>query len=286
MKIVKFLGGLGNQMFQYAFYLALEKGGYKVKADLMDFETYTLHNGFELEDIFSLQLKRMSDFEHKLYLPHNRKWIWRKLRRIAGTKNAYWEENPKFQFSKHIFEDKHPRYYWGYWQHKSYLDLVDQELRERLTFPPFQDHKNKAQEDIILRHPNTIAVHIRRGDYIDHPNFGGICTKGYYRKGILYMMENTNAPLFIFFSNDIDWCKEHFNDINAHFIDWNTGKDSFKDMQLMSLCKHFIIANSSFSWWGAWLSTNPSKIVVSPNKWKNFPEEEKNGLISSEFVVL
>ncbi|NGM63270.1 alpha-1,2-fucosyltransferase [Sphingobacterium sp. SGG-5] len=285
MKIVKFLGGLGNQMFQYAFYLALTKKGHKVKADLTDFEQYELHNGFELEDIFSFKLQRTTNFDRNLYLTHNRKWIWRKLRRIMGTKNAYWEENPKFQFNPHIFEEKRSKYYWGYWQHEDYLNLVEQELKEHLVFPPFVDEKNRQQEAVIINHPNTVAVHVRHGDYIGHPNFGGICTEDYYRQGITYMMKQTEDPLFVFFSNDINWCRQHFGDINAHFVDWNMGKDSFRDMQLMSLCKHFIIANSSFSWWGAWLSNHPQKIIVSPKRWKNTPESEVLGLISPTFIT-
>lgn len=285
MKIVKFLGGLGNQMFQYAFYLALIKRGYNVKADLVDFEHYDLHNGFELEDIFNLKLQKATDFERNLYLPNNRKWIWRKLRRLVGTRNVYWEENPKFQFNPQTLEDKRPRYYWGYWQHKGYLDLVEEELRQHLKFPPFDDQKNQIQESLIVNHPNAVAVHVRHGDYIGHPNFGGICTEDYYLQSIAYMMEKIDNPLFIFFSNDIEWCRQHFGDINAHFVGWNTGRDSFKDMQLMSLCKHFIIANSSFSWWGSWLSIHPSKIVVSPKKWGN-KLENTMGLILPTFVTI
>src|SRR5690606_18414183 len=265
MKIVKFLGGLGNQMFQYGFYLALQKKFKKVKADLSDFETYPLHNGFELNDIFDINLNIVSKFDLNLYLPHNRKWIWRKLRRLYNTKQAYIEETMPFAYNKTIFSDKQNRYYWGYWQHIDYVNMVAEELREHFQFPQITDIKNKELIQHIQQR-NSVSLHVRRGDYLiaSNQHLGSICDNAYYEKAITYINEKTDSPLFVIFSNDIPWCKETFNNIDAIFVDWNTGNQSYIDMQLMSLCKHNIIANSSFSWWGAWLNNNPVKIVVSP----------------------
>ncbi|MBD1420246.1 alpha-1,2-fucosyltransferase [Sphingobacterium chuzhouense] len=288
MKIVKFLGGLGNQMFQYGFYLALQKTFKKVKADLTGFENYTLHNGFELNDIFNIKLNTASEFDLNLYLPNNRKWKWRKLRRLYRTRRAYTEETMSFGYDRTIFSDKQNRYYWGYWQHIDYINRVSKELREHFRFPQITDTRS---EELIhrIQQRESVSLHIRRGDYLIEANqhLGSICDHNYYEKAIAYIKSKIDAPLFIVFSNDIPWCRETFKDIDAVFVDWNIGKQSYIDMQLMSLCNHNIIANSSFSWWGAWLNNNPDKIVVSPDKWINETRANTDGrgLILDSFVT-
>ncbi|QIH36266.1 MULTISPECIES: alpha-1,2-fucosyltransferase [Sphingobacterium] len=284
MKIVKFLGGLGNQLFQYAFLLALHQKFKTVKADLSDFKSYQLHNGFELNTIFNINLPQINSFEHKLYLRNNNKWIWRKLRQIYNTTNAYIEESPEFAYSQKIFEDHENRYYWGYWQHIHYLNRVEDLLRQTLQFPPFENSENIRIQNLIHKE-NAVSLHVRRGDYLLEPLFKDICTEDYYRKSIEYIEETQDSPVFVIFSNDILWCKSQFKDINAIFVDHNIGLNSFRDLQLMSLCKHHIIANSSFSWWGAWLNGNPDKVVVSPKKWINNTSIDTSGLILSEFIT-
>lgn len=284
MKIVKFLGGLGNQMFQYAFYLNLQEHFKTVKADLKDFKTYSLHNGFELENIFPVKLEKASSFDLKLYLPYNRKWIWRKLRQLNSSKNTYLEENTFFSYQPNIFQDYKKRYYWGYWQHIDYINPVENHLRKDFQFPAIID-KNNNQLLKSLQNQNTVSVHIRRGDYLNEPSFVGICDLVYYQKAIQFMQEKLNDPLFVFFSNDIDWCKDHFNSLNAKFVDWNTGKESFRDLQMMSLCQHNIIANSSFSWWASWLNQNPNKTIISPKRWINDADLKTDGLILPSFIT-
>jgi len=284
MKIVKFLGGLGNQLFQYAFFLALKQKFKCVKADLIDFEDYELHNGFELETIFNIKLPKINSFERNLYSQKNRNWSWRKLRRMCFTKNAYFEESPQFAYAGQIFEENKSRYYWGYWQHIDYVNHVASLLHKHLIFPPLEDAKN-IQIQHLVNNYNAISLHVRRGDYLKEPLFKDICTEEYYQKSIQYILETQDSPLFVVFSNDIKWCKSEFKDINAIFVEHNSGSNSFRDLQLMSLCKHHIIANSSFSWWGAWLNDNPDKVVVSPKKWINDATIETTGLILPTFVT-
>lgn len=283
MKVVKFLGGLGNQLFQYAFFLALEQKFKHVKADLIDFEDYHLHNGFELETIFNIKLPQLTAFEKNIYTQNNEKWLWRKLRRLYNTKRAYLEETTPFSYAKEIFEDKKSRYYWGYWQHIDYINQVTSILRQHLIFPPFIDTENIHIQHLIQQQ-NAISLHVRRGDYLEEPLFKDICTEEYYRKSVQYILETQDSPLFIVFSNDIAWCKSRFKGLNAIFVEHNIGSNSFRDLQLMSLCKHHIIANSSFSWWGAWLNDNPDKVVISPRKWINEPTVDTSGLILSSFI--
>ncbi|MDQ1148971.1 alpha-1,2-fucosyltransferase [Sphingobacterium zeae] len=284
MKIVKFLGGLGNQLFQYAFFLALQQKFKQVKADLTDFEDYDLHNGFELEAIFNINLPQLSTFETNIYTRNNNKWLWRKLKRLFNTKHIFLEETAPFSFSKQIFEDKKSRYYWGYWQHIDYINQVASLLRQNLTFPPFNDTENIRIQHLIQQ-KNAVSLHVRRGDYLQEPLFKDICTEEYYEKSIQYMLETQESPLFIVFSNDIGWCKSTFKNLNMIFVEQNVGSNSFRDLQLMSLCKHHIIANSSFSWWGAWLNDDPDKVVVSPKKWINDATIDTTGLILPTFVT-
>src|SRR5690606_19531988 len=102
---------------------------------------------------------------------------------------------------------------------------------------------------------------------------------------LAHIEQHVDSPLFIFFSDDISWCKANFPITNALFVDWNTGLDSFRDMQLMSLCKHHIIANSSFSWWGAWFNPYPGKIVVSPRRWVTWDGLDLSGIILPDFHI-
>ena len=285
MKIVKFLGGLGNQLFQYAFYLCLEKKFATVKADLTDFQTYTLHNGFELKKIFGVDLSEANIFEIKLHDTTDRKWFWRKARRLAGTKNAYHQEDQQFAFDAAIFKERKSRYYWGYWQHISYLNLVEDQLRAHLKFPKITDSRNQKLLELITER-ETVAIHVRRGDYLSEPLFKDICDAGYYERSIGYMNKTVENPLYLFFSDDLEWCRQNFKHLDAIYVDWNRGDNSFRDMHLISLCNHIIISNSTFSWWGAWLNERKNKIVVAPDKWKKDPLTNWDGLLLPSFVRL
>jgi hypothetical protein len=118
---------------------------------------------------------------------------------------------------------------------------------------------------------NAVSLHVRRGDYVQNAKTNanhGVCSLDYYRAAIQNILERVEAPSFFIFSDDIPWVKEHLVlDIPCRYVDHNQGVESYNDMRLMSLCRHHIIANSSFSWWGAWLNPDPQKIVIAPQKW-------------------
>lgn len=268
MKIIQFLGGLGNQMFQYALYKVLQQKFQNVKADLHGYKNYTLHNGFELENIFNIKLNKITPFTKNLYNKHNRKWIYRKLRRLLNLRNAYQEEKSLFSFDPSILTDSKSRYYWGYWQNLRYFDAIADDLRIDFEF------KNKltgANQQTLseIQQTESIAIHVRRGDYLKDPLLGGLCGPDYYQKAINHMQSKVNSPKYFIFSDDIAWCQKHLKLPEAKFISWNKGSESYIDMQLMSACKHNIIANSSFSWWAAWLNPYQAKIVIYPLKWVN-----------------
>jgi hypothetical protein len=150
------------------------------------------------------------------------------------------------------------------------IELIHDEIMKKFVFPPFVDEKNIEMAK-ILDSSNSVFIHARRGDML---SANGWCYKyGFFKRAVKHIRKNVENPMFVFFTNtgSIDWCKEHAKDIfglkdsdKVMFVDWNAGDQSFRDMQLMTHCKHGIITNSTFGWWGAYLIQNPNKITISP----------------------
>jgi len=270
MKIIRFLGGLGNQMFQYAFYELLKQRFGNVKVDLSAYKEH-VHNGFELERIFNIKLKQASQLEINLRDHRNRKWKYRKLRRITFLKPRYYEEEFLFSYDESLFVNTSLKIYSGYWQNYRYLNSVSDKLRQSFIFPKLVQLKDINLFEELQRQEESVAIHVRRGDYIKDPFLGGLVGLGYFEDGISIMKRQLTNPKFYVFSDDIEWCKINLNLHDAVFVDWNKGLDSFRDMQLMSRCKHAIISNSSFSWWAAWLNPFVDKLVVVPKVWWKGP---------------
>ncbi len=162
-------------------------------------------------------------------------------------------------------------YYDGYWQHEEYFKDAEDAVRNAFSFPEWADIRNTELASRLRT--GSVSLHIRRGDYINHPLFQGICDLDYYKRAIDCMNKRVNPRLYCIFSNDISWCENNLSGLLADkevvYVDWNKGAQSHADMQLMGLCDHNVIANSSFSWWGAWLNRNPQKVVIAPRKWMN-----------------
>lgn len=275
--INKYCGGLGNQMFQYAFGLNMEKQGKRILADTSWYHGKNCFgDGFLLKKVFPYVLINRDENQVKTlnrYLAQ--RWITTRIanRIFPFTSKVYWEKN-KFAYDVQALETS-KKAVSGYWQCHRYVDNVSQELRRQFIFkypllPELQDLLDKIQ------YGNAVFLHIRGGDYIKDSKasrlYGNICTSDYYKKAIYIMKKKLQNPLFLVFTNDIEYAKsivlekkEMFfisDVINRKYEDW-------VDMMAMSQCKHAIIANSSFSWWGAWLIENPDKIVVAPQRWMN-----------------
>jgi hypothetical protein len=272
MKIVNVIGGLGNQLFQYAFYLALKnKFTETIKLDVTRFDTYELHNGYELEKVFNIQELYSTESEVENTHDGGSSIIKRFQRKfLLNSKLGLFERGQdQFFYNEQLFGKSNINlFYKGYWQSFKYFQAIEDQVKAKLQFPEMTEERNIRLIE-YMGDKNTISIHVRRGDYINHPTLGGVCNSEYYAKSIQYIKNNVQKPVFIVFSNDISWCKYNLNLDDSVYIDWNVGSNSYKDMQLMSLCKHNIIANSSFSWWGAWLNNNVSKIVVCPERWIN-----------------
>lgn len=284
MKIVRFLGGLGNQMFQYAFYKSLEQNGAKVKADINGYQSYSRHNGFELEKVFNIQLNNtVSPFTVKLYDPLCRQWHIRKIRRLLGLKNIhYYQQKSPFLFDPSVYNNK-PGLLWGYWQNVNYVNPVAETLKRDFIFKNPLHSRNQSLLDDINRN-NSVSIHVRRGDYLKDPLLGEICKLDYYQKAVAFMQEHYSDIRFYIFSDDIKWCQANLQISGTTYISGNFPSDSYMDMQLMSHCNHNIIANSSFSWWAAWLNDNKNKKVIAPAKWFNDPEVNTNEVTPSSWL--
>lgn len=274
MKIVNLLGGLGNQMFEYAMYLALKDAHphENIMCSTRSFRGYGLHNGFELERIFGIKVKEASLWQlAQLAYPFWNYRTWQVMQHWLPKRDSMTRGTSQITFNEDEVLRKDSVFYDGYWQNEENFKHIRHQVLEAFQFPKMKDELNINLVK-MLQQTNSVSCHVRRGDYLKDPNMC-ICTSGYYVHAVAKMKELVNPDLYCIFSDDIEWCKENLSALckgkKMVYVDWNKGQNSFRDMQLMSLCKHNIIANSSFSWWGAWLNNNPDKIVISPNTWMN-----------------
>ncbi|EJR48924.1 hypothetical protein IIM_04101 [Bacillus cereus VD107] len=290
MKIIQVSSGLGNQMFQYALYKKISLNDNDVFLDSST--SYMMyknqHNGYELERIFHIKprhagkeiIDNLSDLDSEL--------ISRIRRKLFGAKKSMYVELKEFEYDPIIFEKKET-YFKGYWQNYNYFKDIEQELRKDFVFTEKLDKRNEKLANEI-RNKNSVSIHIRRGDYylnkVYEEKFGNIANLEYYLKAINLVKKKIEDPKFYIFSDDIDWAQKNINLTNdVVYISHNQGNESYKDMQLMSLCKHNIIANSTFSWWGAFLNNNDDKIVVAPKKWINIKGLEKVELFPENWIT-
>ena len=276
MLIVHLRGGLGNQMFQYALYLAAVESGKNASLDLSHFNKDNQSTKYELGNTFSIHAAPIPLWEKVLV-----KASWKFLHLLHQI--PYKETDRSFGIFNKKVTALQFAYLKGYWQSEKYFEGISKTIRKHFSFPPFSDNKNKALfEQIVQR--NSVSIHIRRGDYLKN-NLNWSLDIDYYNRAIQLIKEKVTAPNFFIFSDDTQWAEENIKDPNCHFINWNKGDDSFRDMQLMSNCKHNIIANSSFSWWGAWLNNNEDKIVIAPDKWLSTMEGTRD-IIPDSWIQL
>lgn len=289
MKIVKVIGGLGNQMFQFALYKAIQKKfpEEKVLLDLHCFNGYHKHRGFEIGKLFHADYEEASLREvAKVAYPYPNYQCWRFGSRILPDRNTMLKEKPNYAFESTALTREGDTYYDGYWQHEEYFLIIREDLLQTFTFTGFEENGKNQETALLVADKNSCAIHIRRGDYVKDKLFRNICNLEYYQKAIQLMNEKVHPELFCIFSDDILWCNEHLSPLLGQtrtiYADWNTDRNSFYDMHLMSLCRHQIIANSSFSWWGAWLNANKDKIVIASQKWWNI--KDAHSPISSNWI--
>jgi hypothetical protein len=291
MIISEVIGGLGNQMFQYAAGWSLAEAKKTIfKLDISAYSYYSMHKGYELDRVFSLQSAFASAADLKQILGWQRYSLCRRV-----IKRPYFSSLRKTSLlleSGFAYSDLRPRvsdlaYISGYWQSEKYFLNYANEIREKFTFAPILDDANKKWAELIAR-KNSVSIHVRRGDFFHGKNasYHGVCTVDYFASAIRYIKERVSNVEFFIFSDDLNWAIRNINStMPCHFIADNKGEKSFNDMRLMRLCKHNIIANSSFSWWGAWLNSNESKIVIAPTNWF-VAEIDTRDLLPATWVTL
>lgn len=272
MYIIWFSGGLGNQMFQYCLYHYLSSEGYSVYADTSFFRKEEAHEGLMLPEVFDIKLNLMDEDKLDYLIGINSSKLMKIFKRVPILRKIkFYREKKPFSFDEKMFNFKDV-YLRGYWQSTKYIEKYESEIRNIFTFKKFRNRKNILFSKKIENN-NSVSIHVRRGDFFKNKKriqrYGNICTNSYYKKAINIIKHKINDPIFLVFSDDIDWAKQNFTGSNFIFVDWNKGKSSYRDMHLMSLCKHNIIANSTFSWWGAWLNKNENKVVITPSKMNN-----------------
>lgn len=280
MKIVKILGGLGNQMFQYAFYLALRNRfpNEELYVDTSCFRKYPLHNGYELAKIFDIDAKEASFHDKfKIAYPYPNYRAWQIGKYILPKRKTMFMERKEGGYDNLAFQVAGSCYYDGYWQDDQYFKDIRDEIIRVFT-PQNISYRNKSLIS-KLTGKTSLSIHVRRGDYIGNSCYDGICTLEYYEKAINKILDSTNIDSVCIFSNDIKWCKQTLTPLlkqiaDVVYINWNNGEESYQDIFLMSACNHNIVANSSFSWWGAWLNQNKGKMVVCPSKWNNIKNSQ------------
>ena len=293
MVLIKLQGGLGNQMFQYAFARILAKRN----------KTNTLID----DSIFNIEEKRkgytprtfeLSIFENEynfakesdFVLFNNLSFISRVKRKLKLNYPKKFTEN-EFEYSQKANSLNSPVFITGYFQSFKYFTGFENYVRDLFVFPKNKLSSKNIDLIPILSESNTIAVHVRRGDYITDSitnQFHGSCSLEYYTQAISIITSLLENPTLVFFSDDSEWVKENFGNFkfNKIFIDHNKGLDSWMDMFLMSICSHNIIANSSFSWWAAWLNKNSEKTVVAPKKWFQAQEIDIKSIIPEDWITI
>jgi hypothetical protein len=283
MVVIKLQGGLGNQMFQYAAAKSLAlKHNAPVYLDLSflkenkESNTDFTARDFQL-DVFKLNSHFAdSRLTNKIFNKGFLNKISSKFDKNKAT--IYMEQS--FAFNQDWVNLKPPVYLSGYFQSEKYFSKTGNEVRTDFQFKyPVADEQNAELLNAIVD-SNAVALHIRRGDFISKKSthdFHGVCSIDYYNEAIAKLKGQLQDLKIFVFADDLEWANEHIVKPHGNYAmlaSFNSNpENSWKDMFLMSKCRHHIIANSSFSWWGAWLAYHPGQVVIAPKKWfNNAPE--------------
>ncbi|MDO8579441.1 MAG: alpha-1,2-fucosyltransferase [bacterium] len=289
--IVKVVGGLGNQLFQYAFARSVSsrlKTDFKL--DINPFSTfYSLHK-YSLQH-FNVQenLSKDSDFFGFVWLRKQNKAFevfYRHLRLKRKILPFYYPEQT-FHFDPTVFSAKNGTYFEGHWNTEKYFKDIRADLLKELTLKePLSPYSQSILEKI--KNSRAVSIHVRHGDYMTNAgtnSIWGTCSMDYYNNAIKKITEREPSPHFFIFSDDYAWAVENFKSMPYPVTCVNNNADkNYEDITLMSHCKHNIIANSTFSWWGAWLNKNPEKIVIAPERWYGGADSETTDIIPQEWI--
>lgn len=272
MIVTRLRGGLGNQLFQYAagFRLATRHGA-ALRLDLTKFAdfSHTTPRSYEL-GVFALSGAPATKREIAAVTGESRGWLWRRLAPRDPSIPTQAATEQHFHFDPDVLALPDGVLLDGYWQSERYFEDVSERLRQELAFRDPPAGRN-AEMAATLAGANAVSLHVRRGDYATNPTMTamhGMCPIDYYERAVRFVADRVRDPVFFLFSDDPDWVRDHLKIREAMVVVDHNGPDAgHEDLRLMSGCRHHILANSTFSWWGAWLDPRPEKIVVAPRRW-------------------
>lgn len=271
MVIVQILGGLGNQMFSYACGKAVAE---RLKTDLiLDLSSYTRYHRKYMLDKFNINAKYNKDFKKTILIIKYGDIFLKKYFNIHwrlplnGIKPVY-ENGSAYNVEIEYLEDN--SYLQGYWGSERYFANIVEIIKREFTLKEKLSSNSKKWHKCIQRETCSVSLHIRRGDYISvaaNKDIFESLQLDYYQKAINVIQSKHDISAIFIFSNDILWCKENLKfGLPVYYVDGNDEAHGYEDLYLMSQCSHNIIANSTFSWWGAWLNDHKNKMVVCPKK--------------------
>jgi hypothetical protein len=291
MVIVKLVGGLGNQLFQYAAARRLSLFHQTtLKLDVTRFEFYESRRyslePFNIQQVFATweeiaelggtckqRLARIVFRLNQKFKPYSRRSVFSESRLEPFNPDI-------LKTPRHVYLD-------GYWQSEKYFVDIQDIIRREFVVQYEQDRTSREVAEKIAS-TQSVSIHVRRGDYVSVPKtrrVHGVCSLDYYKRCVSLIAESNIAPHFFVFSDDPHWVTDnlHFN-YPTTFVTHNDADRDYEDLRLMSMCQHNIIANSSFSWWGAWLNANPNKIVLAPGRWFNESSLDTRDLLPDGWI--
>jgi hypothetical protein len=292
--VVRQFSGLGNQLFQYAAgkYFARQTGAELRLAT--DRPRSQISHGYPrpfLLSHFSIPapMQPLTRLESAIFAPHPLLRPARVLLKAALGIQVYNEPLAR----RHTFIEQIPLrpgirtlYLFGYWQSHRIVDAVAADLRRDLAFRDPPSRANLELLDRIARTPNAVSLHVRRGDFTLAAEGNRALPLAYYADAIAYFQQRLEDPTFFVFSDDMAFTRHNLPGTpRGVFVDHNDDASSFEDLRLMSACHHHIIANSSFSWWGAWLNARPDKLVYAPRYWMTSPDSYYPGLLPPDWIL-
>ncbi|WP_434428988.1 alpha-1,2-fucosyltransferase [Aeromonas veronii] len=287
MFIVQLAGGLGNQLFQFAYGRSLSmRYNQELKFDLRFLTKANQHSGYGLEQFcYEPMIASKDDL---FYFPMIISSLAERMKNVINPiLNVTTEVGLDYseKYIREIHVKKH--LYRGYWQTERYFKDFEEQIRKDLVFRYANEYDSLS---IIseIKSCNSISIHIRRGDYIANPAAASIyyqCSEDYYSRAIDYIMERVSEPVFFVFSDDIHYAKLLFTRYGARFRYVDSTSSPYEDLYAMSCCQHNIIANSTFSWWGGWLNNHDGKINIFPREWFINPEMTHNIYPSNSIKV-
>ena len=302
---VNLSGGLGNQMFQYAFAKALSlRWKINFNLDVSSFNQSRQSDKVRPLEIFLFPNIQEQTLESSLLVKYlqGKKFPYRQLHNlmvhfpldvVLWAYHVYFQKRYSMEMNlsrltaaeqmRHI-----PTMFIGSWQNESFFHDFSHEIRQAFEFPK----KRLSSQTVILSEEiagisNSVSIHVRRGDYLSSQFkefYSGVCSEKYYSRARICIEKQIVEPCYIVFSDDMTWCRQNLKlPEGTIFVDWNKGRDSWQDMYLISQCHHHIVANSSFSWWGAWLGTkNQDSVTIAPDHWY---ADDKWEQLDGKFVV-